>query len=506
MSEQVRSTNEIDLKDLLRAILATRAWVVIALLVVTVGYWAVQTLVNFAIPTVHTYSSRINLVFKGVQNGNYPNGSPFSINDIVAPVVLNRVYDEDGLSAYINREDFDNAFSIAPYTPDRAFILKKYSDQLGSSKLTSAEIDALQTQLNSDLNNAARGSVALSFSSTKIANVPKSLIEKVLRDVPKEWARHMVEDVGVARFDQQIYTDKVVDSKMFESVDYLISFEMLLDRVSLLEDNIDKIKNMPNGLAVIDDKTGSSVTDLEKAVSDVQKYQIAPLVNQVKSLGIAKDPEVVRLYFQNELQQMDRDKQTLQQNKQDIEDAYASYVKNESMATSGSSTSAGGVSSGSMIPQIGADFLDRLVQMTDAGSDITYRQTLNKKLLDASNQLADQDAEIRRVQDVLDSIKQHSSAKEALRSEYAEKVTKQLPAILGELKGYFSVSDRMYAKLSRQELGIAGSMYRAADGDIISKINYNILSVSHLRLWLIICFLTIVIVVPAVMIRNAMRG
>ena len=38
------------------------------------------------------------------------------------------------------------------------------------------------------------------------------------------------------------------------------------------------------------------------------------------------------------------------------------------------------------------------------GADISYRQTLNRELLDISNQLADSEGERQRIQDLLDSL------------------------------------------------------------------------------------------------------
>ena len=86
--------------------------------------------------------------------------------------------------------------------------------------------------------------------------MPEELIQKVLRDVPQEWSRHMINDKGVERHDVTFYSGSVVNEDLVNSLDYLIGFEIVLDRLLLLEQNIDTLKSLPNGRVVVDEVTG----------------------------------------------------------------------------------------------------------------------------------------------------------------------------------------------------------------------------------------------------------
>ena len=97
------SSDEIDLKDLLRSILVTRVPVVISLILVSIVFLVAQVVLNFVQPEVYRYESRIDFIFEGVQEDNYPNNSPFALSDLVSPVVLNAVYDSHSLADYILR-------------------------------------------------------------------------------------------------------------------------------------------------------------------------------------------------------------------------------------------------------------------------------------------------------------------------------------------------------------------------------------------------------------------
>ena len=123
MTEQLQAesnaSDEIDLRELLRSVLATRVPVVISLLVVSIVFWVAQIALNFVNPEVYRYESRIDFIFDGVQEGQYPNGSPFALPDLLAPVVLNAVYDANELADYSSRNQFISSFVVEPYTPGR---------------------------------------------------------------------------------------------------------------------------------------------------------------------------------------------------------------------------------------------------------------------------------------------------------------------------------------------------------------------------------------------------
>jgi hypothetical protein len=326
MSDVSVANDEIDLKELVRAVLATRVWVLIALVVGTALFWVAMVVQNYARPIVYTHETRINLTFQGSIESLYPNGSPFSVSDIVSPVVLNAVFEANGIGKFIDLKTFTSSFSAKPHTPERDLILAKYNQQLEKRSISVAEINLLQSRIEEELRKASSESLIITFTSKEAYKIPKATLQKTLRDIPTEWARHMVEEMGVTTFQQRVYTERVIDQSLFESIDYLVAFEMLLDRLQLLQDNINVIKELPNGNVVRDDETGITLPDLEKAVSDVRRYRVAPLINPVRSLGIAKNPELVRLYFENELIEMKREIEVLQSKKASVEAAYRNYV------------------------------------------------------------------------------------------------------------------------------------------------------------------------------------
>jgi hypothetical protein len=299
------------------------------------------------------------------------------------------------------------------------------------------------------------------------------------------------------------YSGSVVNEELVNSLDYLISFEIILDRLLLLEANIDTLKNLPNGLVVADEVTGLRVADLERAVLDIRRYAITPLVNPIRTLGIAKDVANVELYFENELSELARETKVLELKQQNIKTAYANYAEFDVMNAGNS----GSPASSSIIPQFGSEFLDRILDLSNMGADISYRQTLNRELLDISNQLADSEGERQRIQDLLDSLDARAgvAVSSELRERYEVQIATQMPVVLKQIRDYFSIANRVYQVVSAEQLSSSKALFRPADGRIDASVTNRILNFSHVRLYLIVCFLVAVIAVPTVMIRNAMK-
>jgi hypothetical protein len=502
--EEVSTYNdEIDLKALLIAILDTRVWVVAALLVASAAFWVLAVLQNNSKPEIHRYESRIDLVFAGVTSGAYPNGSPFSLDDVIAPVVLNRIYEKNELEPFIERQAFISSFTVEPYTPGREFVLAKYALLLENKDLEPAEIDELQVKFEADLRKIT-GSVTIVFTSFGDSGMPGSLIKNFLRAIPAEWSRQMIENQGVVRADRRMYSSNVVDANIVEGLDYLIMYEVLLERLRLLDANIATLRGMPNGLVVVDEVSNFTLPDLEQAVQDVRQYQIGPVMNPIGTLGVAKDTRTVELYFNNTLETLARTTSVLEAKQANFEKAYDDYSKVSAMESGGRS---GGTSTGSMIPQFGAEFLDKIVDLTKSGEDLEYRQDLNQRGLAIANELADAAGERVRIMALITAVQGTDDTPKtvALKREYEARLLKEMPGLFVQLKGYFDICTRLYLKLSGEQLGSTGELYRYTDGQIDVSVSGNILNMSNIKLFVIVCFLVIVITVPLTMVRNALR-
>ena len=139
---------------------------------------------------------------------------------------------------------------------------------------------------------------------------------------------------------------------------------------------------------------------MERGLLDIRRYAITPLINPIRTLGIAKDVDNVKLYFANELRDLSRATNVLKLKQENVKAAYADYAEFNVMSPGKPNPA----TNSSIIPQFGSEFLDRILDLSNMGADISYRQGLNKELLDISNRLADSEGERQRIQDLIDSL------------------------------------------------------------------------------------------------------
>ena len=493
--------NELDFQRLVQAFAATRNRVLLSVLLLSLVFWVFQMSRSLVLPPTHTYKTRVDLIFPGIDELKYPNGTQFDIGDIISPVVMHEVHEINDLGVFVSLEDFQSSAAASPYSPERELILQKYATQ--ARNLKQAEIDAQQAQLRSELEDAARGSVTISLSSSRFGKLPREVAEKVMLDIPRTWADHRVNNLGVSNHDRAMYSSKTIDASALATLDYLIAFEVLLARVRLVKRNLEQLRSLPNALVIRDDESGFNVPDLEQALEDLRDYQVVPLMNPIRALGIARDVEAVSLYFDNILRELKRSKSVMEQKRQNAIETYDHYLQYESAMTTGKT---GSTSTGTMIPQFGAEFLDRIVEMTNAGDDIDYRQELNTLQLEISNELAVQNAEIGRIEETLAILKGGAIHDVSLKQHYEDSVVEEIPKILDNLRSYLDISNRLYLKLSKEQLGVGGSLYRLSDGGVDHATSNHIASWPNFRLNLILVLLLASVLVPGLMVLDVFRA
>ena len=119
------------------AILATWRIPVVTTLLLLVLCVAGLTVTRVFLPRSTTFVSQFHFSFPAVEAGRYPNGMPFSINELIDPAVLDLVYAQMDLDKYgLDRDKFYGAFSIRPFLLTEVEIIGPISAPIvGSSHL-----------------------------------------------------------------------------------------------------------------------------------------------------------------------------------------------------------------------------------------------------------------------------------------------------------------------------------------------------------------------------------
>ena len=489
--------DEIDLRTLFLNMWAVRRVVLLAVVLVMLAYWGLWTVKQVLAPSASTYSRIVQFTFKGVEQGRYPNGSPFRMADVVAPSVLAMVYEANGLADQgVSQAAFVQSFNIQPYAPDYNLIVKKYESAISRKGITGEEIAALQERMKSELQQASARSAKVSFRPARGVRIAESAIDKILLDVPRLWAEKAIDSDGVANLDVTIYSSKMFDDDRFKALDYMIAMDLVQDNIRLINNNIDELLKRPNGSVVKDNESGYSLPDLQKAIDDVVSYDLQQLVTPIQDLGVTKNREIVSLYYQYKMRELEQRRDHELSQASLIRETLTQYGQN--LAGERPSPAAGATTIGA--PQFGDEFLDRVIDLTQKGGDMEYRQGLTNQMLDHRKEAAELDFELAKMNVVLSAVSSKDRKSEA-EAEYIAILEASFPIILEKLRDYVEVTNRIYAKLSKQNLGYSGLLYKAGGSDDM-VVSGAILTKRDILIFALLVFVTLFgTLVIAMMVR-----
>ena len=449
--------DEIDLGELIKKIWATRVTVFLAVFVVAALYIGF-TAFNFAGKAGFVrYSQVFHLTFDGSNKGEFPNGTPFLVSDIVSPAVLNTVFKKHNLQQQgISLERFRRSISIEPYSPEALFIKQRFESQL-NNKLTAAESTELQSKMKMALENAQSGAVRI-FMTFEEDALHAALAQQVLLDIGQVWAENAINNDGVLKLDIPVYTAKIFDEERFENLDYLIGIELLLENIELIEKNIVALKETPASANVTDPQTGYSLEDLSKTIRDVKEYDLRQLMDPVKELGLTRNQEVVELYYSRQLNEMNLEKSFWVQRAELAARVMQGYNSGGNRNRNSNSNSMG------VTPQLGDAFLDRLVELSKESGEQAYRQELTQQILEYQNKALTIEQRIEEIKLVLAALQSPDSGSSELRAIYLQQVQEALPTVLSKLRNYTDVVNRIHEQLSQDAVGSSGAIVMPQGG------------------------------------------
>ena len=558
--------SEVSLKDLIRGIWAMRGYLVGGMLFSALV--AGSLLLAFRVATYENVTEYvIEFRFEGRENNQYPNGTPFSLSDIIAPAVLSDVYEAEKISRFgLNYRDFQSAITIAPFVPERQKLIDKFQ-AIDARRATTAELDEAQEQLQRDLTAASQRYAVIRFTTTGYS-IPASAIAKILTDIAKSWERNAIEVRGVVKLNLNavqpslfneanfsglerltslrfiniklkdlkifvesmlntpggmivvdeksgynisgllsainrvsfqllevpaswattsdirtqetlgapvaLYSDQLFDPSQAAGLDYLIAIDLVRDRIGLVRSNVSSLGSAEFGEVTSDPETGLSIRDVDRLLSDLDEYSIKQLSAPVLSLGIAKNPEVVRLYYNSRLQELRREKSTLESKAGVLEQANQNY---QGLTTSSPPSAIGSNApnfpggSSTVIPQFGDAFLDRIIELSQKGGDTQFRQDLLKQTVDLQRQAADIDAEVSRISEYINvfgsASREQTQANAEVIAFFVKRLDKDIPSAFEKLKSYANVTRRIAYRLRyAQDLSAISDQGRSDGGGV----------------------------------------
>ena len=322
--------------------------------------------------------------FDGASENKYPNGIPFSPQDVLAAPVLDAVYAKMHLKGKIEPGDFRTAFTIAQGGTELRMLQSEFEQKLANSKLTAAERTPLEAQYRSALAGVKSSTFILSGDFTK-TSLSELEIDRILSAIPSTWADFAQKTRGVAVYDISVPTMTDAD-KLTNETDYLIAAETLRStslRTTMCLENLLK----EPGSKIARDTTGKGLDDLRAETEASYRVDVLPTYTNFLRLAYAQDPARVNEVFSNRMATSQRAVEMAEAEAKITTNAFQNYI----MLSSGGNTTSGISPGNSMQPNSGgnmpminlnADFFDRIIGQGIAAKDTVYRQKLNDEQLE----------------------------------------------------------------------------------------------------------------------------
>ena len=506
----IRAQDEIDLLALIGAVVRTWKVALVALLLVGLAYvtYTVATAVLVKGQDVR-YSKILRLTFEGASTGSYPSGAQFGRGDIIAPSVVEVVFTELELERFITANELKRALSAQAYAPGYEAIHARYKLLMANKKLTPAQLSELSGQLQQELLQAGRGGVEIGLS-IKEGQIPEVVVGEILYRIPEVWAEQAIRDKGVLDINMPLSSGKSYDVGLFEQVDYMVISDLLNEKVGLIAGNVKRLSAIEGATTIEDPETGLRLEDLSQALKDLQRYVIDELMSPIRSLGLTRDADLSIYYYEQKGRKLQEDKRMLSEQADLVKQALDAYYSSPEagVANGGSGYVVPAPTSGVAPAMMSADAVTSIVQLAGQGVREGYRQELTEKWLSLKSQAAEVDRSYREVAQLVEALsgKEQSDMAQGLKTQYLERAEEMLPNIVARLGDYFDVTQRIYYLMSAEAVGMSDKLYAPLTHEVFVQKAEEVSVKRHGITLFALLFLTLMVVVPTAMIRNAMKA
>ncbi len=497
VQDQPQVNDEIDLLQLLKSALATWKHWLIALVVVSAAYGAVKAIQIAALTPETVYSKPIRLTFPNAHKLLFPSGAKFAYSDIVAPAVIKTAYERNNVKDHgWSVSDLQAAITASPYSPSYPLLMKRYGILMADKKLTADQIGELQKQMEKDIEQATSGEALISLRLDK-KDLPKDIASKLLNDIPAIWAERAIKQKGVLNINVQLASASSINKELILNEDPLVAGDIIAEKLQALKFNISKLADFEGSQAVIDPVTGMKTLDLTYATDDMNSYLLGGLVAPVRELGLTESTQKTIYYYQDRIKKLRLQLDALKFKAESVKAVYEAYDES-SVSVSGGGNAA--------LSDISTDVVDRLVSLSGDADKQKYRQKLHSQWIKLISEMATLDATIKDAELVLASVKKSVGIQKTEEYKtYLESTKKEIPVIVDKLVGLYEVSERIYEQLSIESVGVKDQLYIPVTNTILStRVLIDIKST--ILTWIALMFLTSILVIPGVMIRNAMKS
>ncbi|HEX7190358.1 MAG TPA: hypothetical protein VF381_02195 [Thermoanaerobaculia bacterium] len=364
----------------------------LSLCAVAILYGIVALVIYFTAPSVRVISQPFSLDFKHAEDGKYPNGEAFSVNEIVAEPILSGVYKETHMNEYMSFRDFVGSVYISEANPEYEKLLRQYQPRLSDPKLTNAERQQVEKDFEEKKASLKKNLYSLNFTNPRgVKEIPQEIVKRALSTILARWADWAQAEGRVTSYDATILSPSVLDDT--PRTNQIIAIRILIKRLAQVLHNIDELALLPSADVARTPTDHLSLAELRIKIEDLIRFRLEPEVATARAMSAPADPETLR-FAQTQLEYDQRQLQSYQDRVSAVRDALALYTSQRTVSFDGPSqtrtTNQAGTSpqrQETVMPQVSDTFIDRMAQLLNQSADVQYRQRMVTELRRIQNDM-----------------------------------------------------------------------------------------------------------------------
>lgn len=271
--ENENHEDEISLKEII-AFLKKRMVKILLRGVVSLGFVLLILLLLYAfLPYSSNFYRDIVLLLQKPDNVLcYPNGKAFSISDIISPLVLKEVYENNQLKDRIEFSKFRTLFSIANSEIKQEELDAEYRKKMSQRNLTVVDLQALEREYK--LKKQTLSNDTLRIAMNPPSGFSRMEVTKIINEIPEAWF-NIYSKLEAPKFPQiEASTHlKELRSQANRSGGYLILFE----KTRLYNRQLLRMCAVLNEMLLgrnISLPSGEFLGDIQKQLESIDRYQL----------------------------------------------------------------------------------------------------------------------------------------------------------------------------------------------------------------------------------------
>ena len=354
----------------------------------------------------------LEFVFSGAERGLYPNNLPFLPEDLLDDAVVHQVYVRNSLARWLKYEEFKSGLSLQRGGTDLLMLRANYQAKLDDRKLTPADRQRLEEEFAARTQAIPPTQYRLAWSRKARPGrlLPKELLRRSLREIPRVWAEEAVRKKQVLLFAARIPGP----ARLGEGANILVSFNELLERSRSLQFGLEELAKMP-GVNLPTGQERPNLADLllglriltEQTIPEIQQ-------NLLANVNAPEEADRVERSFQLQLRTREGRLEQAKGGAAAVLATYRDYLAGRPGSDFSGTLGAQADSTGrsSVAPMAGAgtslqisdSFLNKLMEVTKGNEDGPYRTQMVERIRSARLAQVDEQSSFEETRQILQSI------------------------------------------------------------------------------------------------------